>query len=113
MLGQSDGDHPPKPISVGSIAVARRQTGVCDMGERGVCYEVYTLDNRLGYSFLFESGCYDGFSPQEVDIMLAVTDISCPAVRNYQFTHVSQLDRDFRAGRFAAAFPKGNNVEVV
>ena len=30
-------------IQVGSLAIATRASGVCDAGERGVCYEVYTL----------------------------------------------------------------------
>jgi hypothetical protein len=27
-------------IQVGSLAIATRASGVCDVGERGVCYEV-------------------------------------------------------------------------
>ena len=39
-------------IGVGTIAVAKRTTGVCTAGEVGVCYEVYTLDGRPGHSFI-------------------------------------------------------------
>ena len=53
-------------IQVGTLAVAKRDTGVCAAGERAVCYEVYQLDGRAGYSFIFERGGYDGFSPDEV-----------------------------------------------
>ena len=39
-------------LRVGSLAIAKRTTGVCDAGERGVCYEEYTLpdgkDGRRG-----------------------------------------------------------------
>jgi len=39
-------------LAVGSLVIARRTTGVCDVGERGVCYEEYTLpdgkDGRRG-----------------------------------------------------------------
>ena len=47
--------------TVGSRVIAKRTTGVCDMGERGVCYEEYTLPDgkgsrRPGWSFLFEQG---------------------------------------------------------
>jgi len=96
------------PITLGTIAVAHRESGVCDVGERGVCYEVYTLEGRPGYGFIFESGRYDGFSPQEVACFLTVTTTVCHALADYRFTDVRQLDRDFRQGRFAPAFPAGN-----
>jgi hypothetical protein len=90
-------------IGVGSTVVARRATGVCDVGEAGVCYEVYTLDNRPGYSFIFQSGRYDGFSPDEVATMLRVTG-RCDALAGYEFRNVQQLCRDYEAGLFALAF---------
>ena len=92
-------------IHVGTIAIATRDSGVCDVGERGVCYEVYTLGGRPGYSFLFEKGRYDGFSPEDVAMCLTVTETVCPTVADYQFTNVMRLMRDFRLGRFAEAFP--------
>jgi hypothetical protein len=84
-------------IGVGSSVVAKRATGVCDVGEVGVCYEVYTLDNRPGYSFLFESDRYDGFSPDEVATMLRVTG-RYDALASYEFQNVQQLIRDYQAG---------------
>jgi hypothetical protein len=33
-------------IQVGTLAIPTRASGVCDAGERGVCYEVYTLGGR-------------------------------------------------------------------
>jgi hypothetical protein len=43
---------------------------------------VYTLDGRPGYSFIFEGGCDDGFSPHEVAAMLLVSvRASCHAGR--------------------------------
>jgi hypothetical protein len=92
-------------ISVGSIVVAKRGSGVCSAGEMGVCYVVYELENRPGYSFIFESGRYDGFSPQDVALILDVTGHVCQAVAGYAFENVGKLAQDFCAGRFAAAFP--------
>jgi hypothetical protein len=91
-------------ISVGTTVVAKRETGICTEGERGVCYEMYTLDGRPGYSFIFERGGYDGFSPSEVEAMLEVTG-HCAEVSTYAFTNVQRLCHDFQAGRFDAAFP--------
>ena len=92
-------------ISVGSIVVAKHGSGVCSVGEIGVCYEVYTLENRPGYSFIFESGRCDGFSPDDVALFLDVTGRVCQSVAGYAFQNVGKLAEDFRAGRFAAAFP--------
>ena len=96
---------PPPPIQVGTLALATRASGVCDVGERGVCDEVSTLGGRPGYSFLFEQGRYDGFSSEDVEMFLTVTDTVCPTVADYQFINVTRLLRDFRLGRFADAFP--------
>jgi hypothetical protein len=93
-----------RPIQVGTLVTAKRDSGVCRAGERGVCYETYTLGGRPGNSFVFERGGYDGFSPEDVDALLDVTDRVCPAVAGYQFTNVIRLARDIEAGRFAAAF---------
>jgi len=92
-------------IQVGSLAIATRASGLCDVGERGVCYEVYELGGRPGYSFLFEQGRYDGFSPEDVALFLTITGEVCTAVADYQFTNVTRLSRDCPQGRFAPAFP--------
>jgi hypothetical protein len=78
---------------------------VCAAGECGVCYEVYQLGGRPGYSILFEGGRYDGFSPLAVEMLLDVTGRVCPEVAGYAFGNVTRLARDFEAGRFAAASP--------
>ena len=92
-------------IHVGSLAIATRASGVCDVGERGVCDEVYALGGRPGYSFIFEKGRYDGFSPEDVALFLTITGEVCTAVADYQFINVTRLSRDFAQGRFAPAFP--------
>jgi hypothetical protein len=67
-------------IQVGSLAIATRASGVCDVGERGVCSERDTLGGRPGYSFLFEQGHSDGFSPEDVALFLPITGAICAAV---------------------------------
>ena len=64
----------------------------------------YTLGNQPGWSFLFESGRHDGFSPDEVELMLKITGDLCPDVADYAFQSVMRLMADFRRGRFAPAF---------
>jgi hypothetical protein len=95
----------PRVIQCGTVAIATRQSGVCDPGERGICYEVYELGGRPEYSFIFEKGRYDGFSPEEVAMLLKVTPTVCHTVTDYQFRNVTRLLRDFAHGRFTEAFP--------
>ena len=95
----------PPDITVGTLAIAKRASGVCEAGERGVCYEVYELGGRPGYAFIFEKGGYDGFSQEDVELFLTVTDTVCATITSYQFTNVTRLRRDFEQGRFAEAFP--------
>jgi hypothetical protein len=92
-------------LRVGSLVIAKRTTGVCDAGERGVCYEEYTLQGRPGWSFIFEKGRHDGFSPDEVELILELTGDLCPDVADYEFRSVLRLMADYRRGRFAPAFP--------
>ena len=91
-------------ITVGSLVVAKRNTAICDEGEVGVCYELYGTPKQPGYSFIFESGGYEGFSPEEVDTILDVTGVVLPSVASYEFENVGRLKRDFRRGRFSEAF---------
>jgi hypothetical protein len=90
-------------IAVATIAIANKRTGVCEPGEIGVCYGVYSLSGRPGYSFIFESGRDDGFSPDEVAQMLLVTDHVCARVADYRLSTVGALQHDFRCGRFRDA----------
>jgi hypothetical protein len=91
-------------LQVGSMVIAKRTTGVCDPGEPGVCYEVYTLNGRFGFSFIFRGGRYKGFSPDEIELLLTPTGQVCDAVADYEFRSVARLCRDYQAGRFRAAF---------
>lgn len=91
-------------IRVGTLATAKRDSAICSVGELGVCYEVYRLENRAGYSFIFEKGGYDGFSPGDVELFLEVTDVVFQSIATYQFENVTKLERDYHNGRFSEAF---------
>ena len=99
-------------LTVGSLVIAKRKTGVCDVGERGVCYEEYTLDHRPGWSFIFESGRHDGFSPDDVELILEITGEICPDVADYELTSVLRLRADFHWGHFASAFQSERRATV-
>lgn len=99
-------------LQVGSLVIAKRATAICDEGEKGVCYEEYRIGDRPGWSFIFEQGGYDGFSPDEVAKLLDLTGEVCAEVADYEFQNVMQLLADFCQGRFAAAWrpPAGEAV---
>jgi hypothetical protein len=90
-------------IRVGTLATAKRDSAICSVGELGVCYDIYTIGSRPGYSFIFEQGGYDGFSPEDIELFLEVTDVVFPSIASYTFENVTQLERDFHNGRFAEA----------
>jgi len=79
-------------IRVGTVAELKRECLGNPKGTPGICYEVYNLDNRPGYSFIFENGNYDGFSPDEVDTIL---DIRFQFEIEYKFINVMKLSQDF------------------
>ena len=91
-------------LAVGSVVIAKRDTGVCAFGEAGVCYETYELDGRAGWSIIFQGGRYDGFSPVEAAAMLHVTGRQAANLYGYCFQNVRQLAKDYQAGKFAEAF---------
>ena len=96
-----------RAFGVGAVVIAKRDSGVCRAGERGVCYEVYDRgDGTVGHGVLFERGGYDGFSPEDVELFLELTGIVVAQLEDYQFEHVGGLLRDYRRGVFRAAFER-------
>ena len=96
-------EDPLPELRVGSLVVAKKASGVCDRGERGVVYEAYELGERPGWSVIFLSGRYDGFSPCDVDFFLDVTGDVCEELSGYTFENVLRLTDDFGRGDFAPA----------
>ena len=96
-------DSPPPQLRIGSLVLAKKASGVCDRGERGVVYETYELGRRPGWSVIFQSGRHDGFSPCDVDFFLDVTGEVSEELTGYTFENVIRLAADFGRGHFAPA----------
>ena len=94
---------PLPELRVGSLVVAKKASGVCDPGERGVVYEAYELGKRPGWSVIFQSGRHDGFSPCDMDFFLDITGEVCEELSGYTFENVLRLVDDFGRGDFAPA----------
>ena len=95
-------------LKLGQIVVATKETGVCNVGERGIVYELYERKwdvsgtgkrqgwgGGIGASVIFEQGLYDGFSPDEQDAMLKPLDLFDEAAQAYRFTNVMRLVSDY------------------
>lgn len=71
----------------------------------GVCYDIYQLDGRNGYGFIFPNGRYDGFSAREVKAFFDLSSrTNYSELSQYRFSNVIQLTRDFEQGFFSTAF---------
>ena len=96
-------EDPLPELRVGSLVVAKKASGVCDRGERGVVYEAYELGKHPGWSVIFQSGRHDGFSPCDVDFFLDVTGEASKELTGSAFKNVTRLAADFGRGHFAPA----------
>ena len=103
-LGQG---KPLPELRVGSLVVAKKVSGVCDLGEPGVVYAQYKMGGRPGWSVIFESGRHDGFSPCDVDFFLDVTGEVCEELNGYRFRNSGRLADDFARGVFEPALGEG------
>jgi hypothetical protein len=73
------------------------------MGTIGICYERYVIGDRMGSSFIFENGHYDGFSPEEQKQMLEYLGHE-NGIAWYNFVNVMRLSLDFNSGVFEPHF---------
>lgn len=88
----------------GVIVEANMEFMKVKVGMRGIVYETYNdfdKEGEYGWSIIFESGSYDGFSFEERKIhgMVKVIGIY-PPMQDYKFSNVMQLEKDFLAGKF-------------
>ncbi len=90
-------------LKVGNLVFAKHSTAINHEGEHGICVGVYEIGGRAGYDIIFERGGYDGFSPDEVELILIKTGFLQQYSR-YCFTNVMQLDKDYKNGYFKDAF---------
>jgi hypothetical protein len=103
-------------LQVGSVVIAKANTGVCKIGEPGVVYKIYAPKishrSRPGYGVIFATGLFDDFSPDEVDAMLYVPGLVCAEAARYRFDNASQPHRDYQAGKFNVAFAMGARFQA-
>jgi len=90
-------------MRVGTIVTIERASAINKAGERGVVYEDY----GSGVSIIFESGGYDGFSLDDLQVF-GVKEVGvCSLLSGYNFTNVMRLSEDFSRGLFKPGFNYG------
>lgn len=88
----------------GVIVRATKEFMKVEVGMLGIVYEIYQdfdYPEKYGWSVIFESGSYDGFSVNDREEIgfFEVVGVYPPA-QNYEFTNVVQLEKDFQVGVF-------------
>jgi len=94
-----------KPPQVGQIVWLKVALLGNLPGTLGVCFHVYNLGKGPAGQYIFENGEYDGFSPSEQEKYLEWVG-DCEELKNYKFTNVIRVSRDYQAGIFNPAFCK-------
>ena len=84
-------------MRIGTVVLLKEACLGNSINSKGICYNVYNLSNRPGYSVIFENGEYDGFSPDECNRFLEEV-MDTPFT--YNFTNVMKLSRDYDNGIF-------------
>jgi hypothetical protein len=100
------------PLRVGDLVTVAKASGVNAANARAIVVEAYQMlihvegrrTLRPGWMLLFADGRHDGFSPKDCEFFGVVKIGHAPSVADYQFRNVTQLSRDWHAGRFAEAF---------
>ena len=100
---------PTPSLAVGQVVVARRATGVCAQGERGLVIGTYTLNRRPGWTIMFRNGRADGWSPCEAGLFLQAGPVVA-GLTDYCYGHISEVRQDLDAGLFDAAFAQVDQV---
>lgn len=99
-----------RKVKVGTLVQSIVTTAICRNGEVGVCYEVYDRGIQ-GFSFIFNGGGYDGFSPQEVENMLKILGQTTEkGIKNYIFRNVMTLTHHHNIGVFDNAFIEADEI---
>ena len=92
-------------IRIGSVVRSKSVTEACYIGEVGVCYGVGDYEGEKVFGFIFEAGRFIVLNLDDAVQALNIAGRICEAVADYVYRGDAQLKTDFRAGRFAPAFP--------
>jgi hypothetical protein len=88
-------------LHLGAILTASADVGsMAEEGMRGVVFQI--IDDGAGetYGVIFESGMWDWFKPEHVDVYLATSGLTAAGAAQYAYRDETVLQDDFEAGLF-------------
>lgn len=89
---------------VGMVCTVGRSCRGNRPGSVAVVYENYRLEpGHFGFGLLFPNGQYDGFNESDAEVFEVNPVKVCEACKNYHFSNVLDLMRDYCNGRFDSA----------
>jgi len=96
-------------MKIGDVVTLNTEMLDCKPGTRGVVFNIYKdFDDtsKQGVQIIFENGNYDGFSAADQELFLEEQDIRYIPfyVRDYKFTNVIKLSKDFEKGYWDELF---------
>lgn len=88
-------------LHLGAILTASADVGsMAEEGMRGVVFQVIDDGSGESYGVIFESGMWDWFKPEHVDVYLATSGLTSSAAEQYVYVDELKLQDDFEAGVF-------------
>ena len=90
-------------MKIGDVVTLNTEMLNCKPGTRGVVFNIYQdFDDpsKEGVQIIFENGNYDGFSVVDQELFLDEEDVRYIPfyIRDYKFTNVMKVSRDFEKG---------------
>lgn len=83
-------------LQCGSIVAATTQVGeMAEEGSRGIVFHVMCESEREVYGIIFESGAWDWFNPDYIDLYVAGTGLTDPAMEGFLFESNEGLQNCF------------------
>lgn len=88
-------------LAPGVIVTASGAVGsMAEEGMRGMVFQVLDDGRQESYGVIFETGMWDWFPPDYVDMYLSSTGLVSPEVEQYAFVDERKLQDDYAAGTF-------------
>lgn len=88
-------------LSVGILVTANVDVGsMAEEGMRGAVFQVIDDGKQEIYGVIFETGMWDWFPPDYVDLYLSSTGLTCAALGQYVYVDERRLQSDFAHGHF-------------
>ncbi|HEY8608120.1 MAG TPA: hypothetical protein VIM12_13480 [Noviherbaspirillum sp.] len=88
-------------LTTGVVVTASTEVGsMAEEGMRGVVFQILDDRKQETYGVIFETGMWDWFPPDYVDLYLTSTGLVCRRTERYRYVDERTLQEDFHAGRF-------------